>query len=187
MPNESDLVCAHTPINSSNLFKNSRSVITVSADKFKVMNYSTPQLYGQIKTHKNGNPIRPVVAYYTHPAYLTAKYLANWFITLTGFTPRYTIKNSSELANNLKNQKFPANARLFSFDAKNLFTNVPVAVTIELMVGILRQHNVEQEVIDEFTALICVESNICMFRKKTYKFPDGLPMGGPLSLTIWSV
>ena len=36
-------------------------------DSLKVMCPATPRLYSQIKLHKEGHPIRPVVAYYTDP------------------------------------------------------------------------------------------------------------------------
>jgi len=98
------------------------------------MKYSTPQLYGQIKTHKNGNPIRPVVAYYTHPAYLTAKYLA---LVYHSFRIHFALHHQELICASQHSERpeVPANARLLGFDAKNLFTNVPVANTIELMVG----------------------------------------------------
>ena len=31
---------------------------------------------------------------------------------------------------------------------------------------------------------ICLKQNVCVFKGKTYKFPDGLPMGGPLSMLV---
>jgi len=33
------------------------------------MNYVPPKLYGQLKSHKQGYPLRPVVAFYTDSTY----------------------------------------------------------------------------------------------------------------------
>jgi len=44
-----------------------------------VMNPSPPKLYGHIKTHKNNFPIKPVVSYFTSPAYNLCWFLNNWF------------------------------------------------------------------------------------------------------------
>jgi hypothetical protein len=131
-----------------------------------------------------------VVAFYTHPAFLVGKFLAKWFVSHTGFTPEHAIKNSRELVDLLQNQRFPVTARLFSFDATNLFTNVPVADTIKLMVDMLTKKNIAtQPQIAEFRALIkkCVEHNICLFKNKIFKFPDGLPIGGPFSSLLADV
>ena len=92
----------------------------------KVMNASKPRLYGQLKLHKKNQPIRPIVAYYTHPAYNIAKRLAKWFKFVTDFKPRYTIKNSLELAADLKGKCFPPSATLFSVDAVAMYTRIPV-------------------------------------------------------------
>jgi len=136
------------------------------------------RLYVQIKLHKIGYPIRPVVSYFTDPTFLVAKYLAIWFREISGFNPRHTIKNSIEFANDLKQKTFPPGSRLFSFDVVSMFTHIPVFYTIEIMVY--------PEIIEEFKNLItiCLKDNICSYQGRTYRFPDGLPMEGPLSTLV---
>ena len=56
------------------------------------MHYSIPPLYGQLKTHKENLPIRPVVASYTNPAFLLSKFLASYFTDVTSFEALYSIK-----------------------------------------------------------------------------------------------
>jgi len=40
-----------------------------SRERLYVMNPSFPKIYGQVKTHESGYPIRPVVAFYTDPTF----------------------------------------------------------------------------------------------------------------------
>ena len=152
----------------------------------KQMVVAVPRIYGQIKMHKAGQPIRPVVAYYTHPSFKLAKFLATWFKESAGFSPRYTVLNSVALVQELKMRTFPLGSRLVSFDDVNMYTNVPVQLTIDIMVSHLRNQQIHQDAIDEFKVLmkLCLEDNICHFQGKTYQFPDGLPMGGPLSSLV---
>ena len=94
--------------------KSNPLVIQGDPERLFVMNYALPRLYGQIKMHKPDNPIRPVVAYYTDPSYLLAKYLASWFCAVTGYQPPHTVSNSAVLARNLSVLKFPAASILVS-------------------------------------------------------------------------
>ena len=94
--------------------------------RFYIMNYSFPKIYGQIKTHKPGHPIRPVVAFYSDPTYYLGGFLANCFNSVSQFQPKHTVKNSAELAKSLSTLKFPANSKLLSFDAVGMFTRIPV-------------------------------------------------------------
>ena len=64
-----------------------------------------------------------------------------------------------------------------------MFARVPVLFTINIMLNHLRNNGIHQDIVQEFETLLhlCLEDNICHFRGKTYRFPDGLPMGDPLS------
>jgi len=44
--------------------------------------YDVPKLFGQLKTHKDGMPIRPVVAYYSSPNFKLSKYLSKMVLIL---------------------------------------------------------------------------------------------------------
>ena len=79
--------------------------------------------------------------------------------------------------------------QLISFDLTNMFTNIPVARTVNIMTDLLHQNHTPPVVIDEFRVLItqCTSKNLCTFRGTTYVFPDGLPAGGPLSMLVAEV
>ena len=84
-------------------------------EKLYVKCYSTSRFYGQLKTHKEDCPIRPVVACHSSPAFWFAKYLTLWFRECTNFAPQQCIRNSEQLANELKDLRFTPDIRLVSW------------------------------------------------------------------------
>lgn len=150
------------------------------------MSYSVPRLCGQLKTHKTNMSIRPVVACYSSPNFKVSKYLGTWFKFFSNFEPRFTVLNSTVLNNDLVGKTFCMGSRLIFFDLVNMFNTIPIKETIDLMCDWLKKMNWEDEVIAEFRGLItlCLEDNICFFNGSIYRFPDGLPMGGPLSSLV---
>ncbi|XP_044753726.1 uncharacterized protein LOC123313087 [Coccinella septempunctata] len=150
--------------------------------------YTTiPRLYRLIKTHKTDipdqMPIRPVVSYTGSPTHKLAEWLAGHFRQITGFTPKYSIKNSVELANKIKNIKIPPGAVLVSFDVVNLFTNTPVGEALE----IIKQHLIDSNLSDieviQYYRLFecCLRQNFFVFDGDCYAQEDGLSMGCPVS------
>jgi len=101
------------------------------------MNSSLPKIYGQVKLHNEGLPIRPVVAFFTDPSFKLAKQLSTWFCGVSGFTPKYTVKNSAQLTAKLCDTKFPAGSKLV------MFTKIPVSRAIPLMIEILEQMKID--------------------------------------------
>ena len=129
------------------------------------MSSSFSKIYGQIKTHRTGHPIRPVVAFYSGPTFNSANYLVDWFRCMSQFEPTHTVKNFFELASRLKDIKLPASAKLLSLDVTSMFTRILVVRTITYMEDLLKEKNIPQETIKEFKDLLqhCVENNSCAF------------------------
>ena len=117
---------------------------------------------------------------------MLAKYLASWFRTVVDYHAPHSVLNSTQLALKLSSQKFPAGSILVSFDVSSMYSNIPVAPSIDLMLSHLVKKHVPPDVIQEFSNLIkiCLAQNICFFQNSIYKFPDGLPMGAPLSSLV---
>ena len=70
------------------------------------MKAAPPELKAQLKLHKIGIPIRPVINNRTAPAYRLVKHLTrilDQYITLHN---RYTVTNSINLANDLTHLKY---------------------------------------------------------------------------------
>ena len=66
------------------------------------MNLQPPKRYSLIKLHKNNEPVRPVVSFVTAPSVRLSKRLIPLILSNTYFTPKFTIKNSAQLIDNIK-------------------------------------------------------------------------------------
>ena len=64
---------------------------------------TAPQLNAYIKTHKEGEPIRPVINNRQVPSYKTAKFLNKKLLGLMDMPNIYNTKNSYEVARDLHN------------------------------------------------------------------------------------
>lgn len=84
----------------------------------------TPRFYANIKTHKENNPIRPIVSFIDSPTYELAKFLSK---LLTPITDKATqkLKNSYQAKEVLETINVPEDNILVSYDVKSLFTCIP--------------------------------------------------------------
>ena len=70
-----------------------------------------------------------------------------------------------------------------------MYTYIPVPQAIDLMCLLLRENNIHPDFMTEFRLLdlACLQRNVYEFRGDVYGFPDGLPMGNPLSPIVADV
>ena len=151
-------------------------VIPVGKSEFLYqMSFSIPRLYGQLKLHKVGHPIRPVTAGYTCPSFKLGKFLARQFQLDTQFSPPHCIENSIQLADNLRGLRFSKNCRILLIDAKSMYTHIPIEKTIDIIYETLVRSQKSHGYAGEFSNLLltCVQRNLCQFNGVTYIFPDG--------------
>ena len=86
-------------------------------------------LYGLPKIHKEGIPLRPILASYNTPSYKLAKYLVP---LLQPFSEnRYTLKNSSSFASEIITQD--TDLYMVSLDVVSLFINVPLQAIVQII------------------------------------------------------
>ena len=147
------------------------------------MNPRTPLLYSLIKLHKINKPIRPIISSCDSSTYKLSKFILNFFKDKIQFKPTYTINNRSDLIDSIRQTKLPKTFTLVSFDIENLYSNIPIAETLQLIKNIVNrtfQSNTTTEIINDLLEL-CTTQNFCRFNNKYYKYQKGLPMGMPLS------
>lgn len=167
-----------------NIVVNCKSLFSeIDLYKLTLMNPLPPKLYSLLKIHKIGNPIRPVVSFFSAPSYKLSKCLINLININTNFSAKYAIKNSYDLVNKIKDITLPNNAKLVSFDVANLFPSIPLKDTVKLVEKLLVNNNVnsvkKQELVNALEA--CLEQNYFEFNDKLYTSKEGLIMGNPLS------
>ncbi|XP_049857520.1 uncharacterized protein LOC126338559 [Schistocerca gregaria] len=149
-----------------------------------LMNPTAPKLRAQPKIHKQNSPIRPIVNSKNTPAYKLSQLLNNILREFYTFETTYTVKNAHELTTLIKDIKIPGEARFASFDIVNLFTNIPVKDTIEIIRKNLIIH--KKLTIPEITELVdllelVLSHNYFSFNNKIYQQKEGLAMGNCMS------
>ena len=84
-----------------------------------------PTLKAQLKLHKPGNPIRPVVNNMSAPSYKIAKHINNKLSAYLCLNNYYTVKNSISLAEDLTKLKINENYKMMTYDIKDMrqYTN----------------------------------------------------------------
>ena len=143
-------------------------------------------IYGNVKTHKPGNKLRPIISQVTTPTYTTAKQLDELIKPYIPAT--FMLKSRDEFINIIQTTK-PKNAPS-SLDVESLFTNVPVRETIKIIIKNVYHHEtlpppaIDPKKLEELL-LLCTTS--VPFRNvdgKMYMQTDGMSMGSPLGPTF---
>jgi hypothetical protein len=166
------------------ILKNSKTLFGKNAYYFyKQNNPQPPRLYGLPKVHKQNTPVRPVVSYISAPCYKLARSAIQIFNKMGNFKPLFTIKNTLELIEKIKNTSVPNNAKLISFDVVSLFTSVPIdelKLAFDDHLDSLVLNPVQK---NELKHLIftCLDQNYFKFQQQIYRQKQGLAMGSPLS------
>lgn len=145
-------------------------------------------MYGLVKTHKNGYPVRPIVSSINTFNYNLSKFLVTYLSPLT--YNQYTIKNTYSFVEQVKNVNFEVPTVMASFDVVSLFTNVPLKETCNIAIN--RLYNADNEVPfakKTFSKLLDIASSesVFLFNSKVYKQIDGCSMGGALSPTLANI
>ena len=87
------------------------------------------KLYGMAKVHMDQVPLRPVVSMVGTPEYNLAKYLDQ---LIKPYIPdTYLLRSTDDFMKRLKQFSINSHNIVVSFDVISLFTNVPLAETIE--------------------------------------------------------
>lgn len=147
------------------------------------MNPLPPRLYGLPKLHKPNIPIRPVVSYNSAPAYKLTHKVNQILRDTVNFNPKYSIKNSLDLIEKIKDVQIPLNAKIVSFDVCNLFPSVPTIDCKIIVDDMLHKKLINPTIISDInhTLSTCLNQNYFKYNDQFYKQCEGLAMGSPLS------
>ena len=165
--------------------------VTANPDASKVLkkvigDYSPGYMYGNIKTHKDGKTMRPIVSQITTPTYTTAKQLDK---VIKKYLPQgYMLKSSSEFIDLLEGKSTTGN--LYSLDVESLFTNVPVLRTINIICDRVYCHPtlppppIQRETLRKLLLLCTTEVPFYDMDGRMWLQIDGVTMGSPLGPTF---
>ena len=129
---------------------------------------------------------RPIFAAYNCAGYKLSKFLVDILSPIA--ENQYTLKNSTQLNQEISKLKDHRNLFMASFDIKDLYTNVPLQETINITMSLLPGSllNIPQNLLKKLLEL-SVFNTMFAFNGKFYRQNDGLGMGLPLSPTMTNI
>lgn len=156
----------------------------VEKKRLRQLNPTPPKIYGLPKIHKPNWPLRPIVSQIDSPTYKASRHMANVLQTLTGKT-RSFVRDSTHFIHLLEDVRIQNDEIMVSFDVSSLFTNVPVAETIEVIKQQLLNNNLPTEYIPliEF----CLTSGYFRWRGDFFLQMDGVAMGSPIAPVVANI
>ncbi|XP_043217474.1 uncharacterized protein LOC122379376 [Amphibalanus amphitrite] len=149
----------------------------------------TAELYGLPKTHKPGNPMRPIVSACGDPVDKLSWFLERIITQLLILVPAH-LTNTYDYLQHLSTRfpsGLPPGAIAFTVDVNNLYGNIPTAEAIEATIAMLRTHsskvNLYGLTIPDVKKLLehCLENNYVRFGTKYYKQTQGIAMGSRIA------
>ena len=142
-------------------------------------------LYGLPKIHKEGCPLRPIISAIGTHSYRLAKMLVPFLSEVT--MNEYTLRDSFQFCELIQSLK-KSGGYMASFDVASLFTNIPLAETInhicrkvsESTLGALNVDRKDlKKLLDD-----AVKDNLFLFDETIFSQIDGVAMGSPLGPTF---
>lgn len=161
-----------------------KSITKIEQTKLKVNNPKAPTLRGQPKIHKPNNPIRPIVNFQNAPTYNICKYLNKKIKTSLVWNQTYSLQNTYELIDKIQNIQIPNKSIFISFDITNMYSNIPIAETLQILHKDLSENVlIDKQDIDDIMKLTktTLKQSYFQYESNYYIQKDGLAMGSPLS------
>jgi len=137
-------------------------------------------------------PLRPIISFIGSPTYNLSKEIARLLQPLVGNTAHH-VRNSIELADEVKTMIVQEDEAMVSFDVVSLFTKIPVELALEvtqrrLMDWTEFENYTNWSIEDVCQGLkICLEPTFLHFRGKNYKQVLGTAMGSPVSIVVATI
>ena len=145
--------------------------------------FSPGYIYGTVKSHKPGYPLRPIISQMSTPSYFIAKTLNK---LLTPYLPNsYCLSSSTEFVDLLTSQDSLQHTA--SIDAESLFTNVPLLETIDIIIQRVYHSDavpldLPQEYLKRLLLACTTEATFWSHDGSLYRQIDGIGMGSPLGV-----
>jgi hypothetical protein len=86
-----------------------------------------PQLNAYIKTHKDNQPIRPVINNIQAPSYKAARFVNKRLKNLLNSPYTYNVENSQQIARELLRLRTTNKMKFITLDIKDLYVNLPIS------------------------------------------------------------
>ena len=149
----------------------------------------TAEFYGLPKTHKPGNPLRPIVSACGDPLDKLSWFLQCILTQLLSFIPAHLTNTQSYLAR-LKDKfpnGLPPKSIIFSIDVCNLYGSIPIKEGIDNVMKLIEANiskiNTFSTTLDDIRSLLThvLTNNFVRFNTKIFKQTTGIAMGNRLA------
>ena len=157
-----------------------------TVQEFQIHDLNMPRLYGRIKIHKEGHPLRPIVDTINTHSYFISKYVQEILHKLK-IDKNYNITNSIDVVHKINALTYNDDNGFAKIDIVNMFTNIPVDETISIIKLLYTQKyggNHDQIPFDTIYPLLVFTFKDAMyiqFDNDIYKQKRGFPMGNSVS------
>jgi hypothetical protein len=146
-----------------------------------------PQLKVCLKTHKNDQPIRPVINNIQAPSYKVARFMNKKLLELFSLPYEYNVENSKQVAEELTELQINEHMRLITLDIKDMYVNLPTTGIIQTANFWLNKHNsnnkqLNQQVLSMLNTII--KQNYFQYEGQMFPPKKGIAMGSPISSFI---
>lgn len=138
-----------------------------------------PRLFGQIKFHKPGHPIRLIVSTINSAAYKMARFLAT--ILRKSFTSKYGVKNAQHFIKVVRGKPITKGNILVSYDVVNCFGTILAEKAIELIERDFHLVEAQKKQFIEMLQICLQHANYFVFAGKFYRQMKGMFMGSSLA------
>jgi len=146
------------------------------------------RIYGCPKIHKDGVPMRPIIAAYD----TIGKRLSNWILEklklIAAKYSKFNIKNSVDFFERLNRITLPDDVELATFDYDSMFTNIPFGKAkkiIELNYDIIENEtSVPKDIFMKALSFFIEDNAYFSYKDCFYRQCKGLTMGNNLSQII---
>ena len=182
---------SRNPINSLKIEVNKLIAAANSGHEIKILKpiigeFTPGYLYGNVKIHKPGNPLRPIISQVTTPIYHTAKQLNS---IITPYLPaKYQINSTDDFLQILRATR--PRGVLASLDVESLFTNVPVLPTVDIICDSVYNHSAlpppafDRNILKKLLIACTTKCPFSHIDQQLYLQTDGVSMGSPLGVTF---
>ncbi|XP_076061234.1 uncharacterized protein LOC143037016 [Oratosquilla oratoria] len=148
-----------------------------------------PKFYDSLKMHKEGVPLRPIIAFRGSPTYNLASVLAKRLRPSVVNSIRM-LKNLSEFLEKIRDIRVESDEVMVSFDVKSMFTSLPqdlvkraVLSAMDETRGYLDNENLSTSELMRLVNL-CLDSTIFNFRDTVCHQRIETPVGSPISVIL---
>ncbi|XP_064089209.1 uncharacterized protein LOC135203407 [Macrobrachium nipponense] len=141
-------------------------------------------LYGNVKTHKEGNPLCPIISQTPAPTYALAKCL-NQILTPYVLS-RYSLNSSMEFLEEIRD--YPGTGIIASLDVESLFINIPIDKTINIIMDrvyrdpLTAPFNIPKASLRTLLDICTKRAPFSTHRGQMFHPKDGVAMGSPLGV-----